>query len=492
MTLFIDQTGVPTAVFANLVVISGSDGGLGTSIVAGDPTVLQVTYAQSVSSVTANRLNTLVNSNFGGTPIVITGLPSSGQDPTAAPGTQISGNGVTFVDGNGVIRVVYDTGQCFGAGIATFDTSNNPIPTPNPVIVYHELSHALHAATGTTASTSAAEEVAAEKDENDERTALGCPLRDVNNHNGACGGVPTACGTVPGSGGVTVECFVVTAAYASAREPEIERLRQVRELFASGSRVGQEFFDLLYAEYGLFSPRLAADMHRSPELRVAVRLLLVNPVLDCCTIIQQYCAHGYRTESLIENVAMRLGQTRRVLRDHGITARDAHWFSRGLVHLGRQPPGSIRMPSGDSRGFAAIALLSHLAQVLDRSQTSLPLTRWGLSVPLARYWHILAAALDKQPALPALAGRLLDSLPEWLASAPTIESTSLMSLDMLVSDLRPLLAALPADPAFQQAVYGPLLQRYRRHVTFDLEETLSGLHNKCPASPDVGEVRHGQ
>src|SRR5262249_7204947 len=139
-----------------------------------------------------DRLNTLVNTDFG-TPIVVTAL-NGGNDPHS--GLDVTGNGFTYVDnssGSNIIRVAYDVSQACGAGIALFDINGNPIATPNPVILYHELSHAFHDAINQTPFPQNAcpgnttDEPAAEIDENVLRTQLGLCLRDVCNHGGQTG-----------------------------------------------------------------------------------------------------------------------------------------------------------------------------------------------------------------------------------------------------------------------------------------------------------------
>ena len=59
-------------------------------------------------------------------------------------------------------------------------------------MLYHELSHCFHFVTGTAAA-GAQEEVNAEIDENDMRDVRGIPHRDVNSHDGGCGGGVDPC-----------------------------------------------------------------------------------------------------------------------------------------------------------------------------------------------------------------------------------------------------------------------------------------------------------
>jgi hypothetical protein len=200
MALFLDENGDSGSAFSDLYTICEGDGGLGENPVLGDPSVQQVTYARSSAWATAVRLDTLVN---GGTvpplvpaipPIVVTAL-NGGNDPYT--GRSIAGNGATYVDtssGSAIIRVVYDISQNNGLGIQVVDVNGNPIPAPNEVILYHELSHAYHDAIGQNPFPQSAcpgntsDEPAAEIDENVLRALLGIALRDPCNHGVATGG----------------------------------------------------------------------------------------------------------------------------------------------------------------------------------------------------------------------------------------------------------------------------------------------------------------
>src|SRR5262249_17818674 len=144
-------------------------------------------------------------------PIVITAM-NGGNNPYKG-GDVITGKGETFVDNTDpkkpVIRVVYDVSQCctgtIGGGIACYDTKGNVISAPNPVVLYHELSHAYHVATNqlpfpqNACKSDTSDEPAAEIDENVLRNQLGLCLRDVCNHGGGCWYNANDCG---GSSGI--------------------------------------------------------------------------------------------------------------------------------------------------------------------------------------------------------------------------------------------------------------------------------------------------
>ena len=130
-----------------------------------------------------------------------------GNDPYT--GASIFANGHTYVDTAAsppVIHVAYDTSQAGGQGICVFDTSGNPISTPNVVILYHELSHAYHFALNQVPFPQSQcpavtdDEPAAEIDENVLRDELGLCDRDVCNHGGQLG-VGASCGGSETPGG---------------------------------------------------------------------------------------------------------------------------------------------------------------------------------------------------------------------------------------------------------------------------------------------------
>ena len=248
MSVFLDQSGSSADAFADCLTISRGDGNLGDLPVTGDTTIIQLTYDGSAPALpTAARLHALVHSNFGGTTvidsIIVTAL-SGGIDPYSM--SDVTGNGFTYTDSSGgstVIRVVYDYNNCNGSGIFVFDTSGNQISLARPPLLYHELSHAFRAATGSNLPN---DEPPAETDENVMRSALGYCLRDVNNHGGGCGhgddcsGPPT-----PDNGG----CFIVSAVTGSPRSAEVTGLRALRDRVASASSLGSQLIDAIYSDY---------------------------------------------------------------------------------------------------------------------------------------------------------------------------------------------------------------------------------------------------
>jgi hypothetical protein len=71
------------------------------------------------------------------------------------------------------------------------------------------------------------------------------------------------------------ECFIATAAYGSAYEPEVELLRQFRNNVLLNTRTGEAFFRRFYRQYYRFSPAIAAAMEREAETKEVMRWAIV-------------------------------------------------------------------------------------------------------------------------------------------------------------------------------------------------------------------------
>jgi len=379
MTLFIDQSGDSSAVFGDLYSISRQDGGLGDSNVAGDPTVIQVTYIETAGQpATADRLNTLVNTDFG-TPIVLTALPG-GIDPYS--GLDVTGNGFTYIDstsGADVIRIVYDDSQCVGSGIFMFDVDGNHISTPNPVILYHELSHAFRAATGTTQPN---DEIPAETDENVMRSELGLCLRDVNNHDGGCGS-GDSCGGTTNNG-----CFIVSAATGSRESAVVLRLKLQRDRIFRATDLGSRLMDAIYRDYYRFSPRIAAEMQKDPVIRDVVLSIAVRPLVAWYTLANVLALTPADDAAAVEAVA---GVWAAV--PSGIEAQEVAAALRSIQ-------ASEPLPADASLIFV------YLAERIQQAPR-MPFASWAILEPLVRVWTTYASGSD-----------VLEAVQAWLVAAP--------------------------------------------------------------------------
>jgi hypothetical protein len=430
MSLFLDLAGVSGTAFFNLLDIARGDGGLGLTDVVGDATVFKITYNEAPGQgPTADRLNTLVNTDFG-TPIVITAL-NGGNDPHT--GQDETGNGHTYVDSTGsspVIRVAYDVSQACGAGIFTFDVNGNKITTPNPVILYHELSHAFHDAINqnpfpqNACPGNTTDEPAAEIDENVLRTALGLCQRDVCNHDGGkgagsdCGGSAGNPDSGPPAGGCPAGnkgCFIVSAATGSPESEEINQLRRLRDRVSVVSGLGAQLIDLVYGEYFQFSPAVAEQLAGDVMARQAVLAVVVRPLLAWYALAGAL-GPGFENRSTEEAA--------RAVVDACPTLFGRSAVANALAALrsdGELSPGAARALGQFAPGIREVAGMRFVA--------------WAILDPLARLWS--AAARDSD---------MVHEVAQWLAAAPleaTVPPTDPVALDREIAALARLLAFRP-------------------------------------------------
>ena len=291
MSLFIATTDGTTTfrldqVEVDLISIVKVDSGIefqedATQVIEGVTTV-PVAYAQTETGPTPDRVNALVNNvGFAAPPhIVAFGVDDSF---VLSDGTPLKGNGVAIPVGESGnpftahVATFYDVTLCGGQGVWVDKEGGGTTQESTDVILYHELSHCFHFVTGTTAPTSAQEEVNAETDENDMRDVLGYAHRDAQSHNGGCGGGPApSC------------CIVASLATGSPYSREVNRFRRYRESTLRGSDVGDDFFQCLFHGYYAFSPEVVRLLGRTPELGRVVRDRYVVPLLAASELLIEY------------------------------------------------------------------------------------------------------------------------------------------------------------------------------------------------------------
>lgn len=431
MSIFLDNAGAAGTGFFNLLTVSGEDGGLGLTEVPGDATISQVTYLETAGQpATADRLNQLVNNIFPGPVvptqnIVVTPL-NGGNDPYLSG--DITGNGVAYIDRTGtspVIRIVYDVSQCCGAGIFLFDTGGNEITDPNPVIVYHELSHAFRAVTGTNLPD---DEVPAQTDENVLRAQLGLCLRDVNNHDGGCGsgndcggsvgnadgGPPSGgCASASGGGG----CFIVSATTGSPASAEVTRLRYLRDRVAAASSLGAQLIEEIYREYYQFSPGIAANLEEDAVARKAVLWVVVRPLLAWYTL-----AGAVALDRADENAVTQ-------------AAQDV--ISACPTYLGGSSLGALleRIRFSEPLPADAPKLLIDLAPRLQKA-ARMRFASWAILDPLIRVWKA-----------PGSHYHVIDEVSQWLATAPLEALTPPSDSESMEVEFRGLAGLFDFQPA---------------------------------------------
>jgi hypothetical protein len=322
MALFIqnDATGAgagslaPNQAFVDLATIANGDTGLGLAAQAGNQQ--QVTYARTLGGPPPTRLDNLVNTTFnpdyglgaGPQAVNIIILPvlanftlNDGRSILTVGGTSLppSNSGLVgaVLNTTNNCLVIYDTTQNNAKGYCTARAGTGgtlDLQTPNPVILYHELSHAFRIVNNGQLAVTAAcnpsspEEHAAIVDENDMRTQLAAAgttpvLRDPGNH----------CGAVC-SGGGTPPCCTIIASVASGSplSTEVLALRALRDSLLRKNEVGFSFFELLHHDYYAFSPQVCVLMAQHPDLQKDILEGFVRPLVNVFGLIERYALGG--------------------------------------------------------------------------------------------------------------------------------------------------------------------------------------------------------
>ncbi len=332
MTVFIqnDATGAgggnldPNQAAVDLAIIANGDTGLGLAAAVGNRQ--QVTYAQTLAGPPPNRLSTLVNTNFnpnygGGAqnvnvillPVLANFMLNDGTSILVVGGTALppQGSGLAGANLNNTndCLVIYDTTQNNGSGYCTARAGTGgtlDLATPNPVILYHELSHAFRIVTNALLALTAGcnpsspEENAAITDENDLRnqiaaaTGSAAVLRDPGIH---CGTVCSGGGGGGGGGGSSC-CIIASVASGSPLSQEVAALRAVRDGLVRRSEVGFALFQRLHFDYYAFSPQVCVLMARHPALQPFVLEGFVRPLVGMLGLMRLATQEGGSAETL--------------------------------------------------------------------------------------------------------------------------------------------------------------------------------------------------
>jgi hypothetical protein len=263
-----------------------------------------VTYSRNETGPTPERLDVLAN-NTGinvGSPVSYVSPPhiivfAVDDSFTLTDGTTVialAGNGIAFQAGDPFspftshVAAFYDQTLCGGAGVwVVKQGGGDTVQQTTAIILYHELSHCFHFVTGTTASTSAQEEINAETDENDMHDVQNVPHREVTSHLGGCGGgcphggVPPDCDC----------CIIASLATGSPYSNEVGRFRYLREHILRRSEVGDDFFKHFFYHYYGFSPEVCRLMGHRPTLSPLIRNHFVVPLLAGIELLIHYADH---------------------------------------------------------------------------------------------------------------------------------------------------------------------------------------------------------
>ncbi|TMJ02559.1 MAG: hypothetical protein E6G97_12065 [Alphaproteobacteria bacterium] len=417
-----DGTGTifPNRAFGHLFLAVNIDGGLGETNNLADPKGIQITYARTDGGIPAVRIDTLANElapTNAAIDIII--FPVSGSfvlnDGTLI--TSAAGVAVPVGDINNPtaadIVTFYDTSQCNGSGYWVDKEGGGTTTEPPEIILYHELSHCFHFSSGTTAATSAAEEVAAETDENDLRDQQGLPHRNAASHNGGCGGGPTNC------------CIVVSIATNSAFSPEVNRLRVVRDYLVRRTRVGDEFIDRLLYQYYSFSPEVCRAMAQSPGLGDQIRERWVVPLIFALELAVHAGDQSFDAEAIGRELDRQLGDDRLAARVDAAKAAELVAIVR--IALSGSVPDAIGLPQ------SAAKLLPILRERLAEAEH----VRWAL-LRIVGIWAQAALRRlggERSRAVGLWVRRELES---WLADAPVDEIWSKFGAAEAASELEDL------------------------------------------------------
>jgi hypothetical protein len=433
----------PGEVGMHLLVIADLDDGYGEEPVSNN--LIPVSYARTASGPPPERLDDLVNNaaytnntgirgvdaNFN---IAGVGLVSDFAGvaiPSGDPANPIANTHLTY----------YDVTENGGAGYPACDLSNSPIPSPGPIVLYHELSH-IHDYHNGLDST----EFDAMTDENELRAQLGAEYgqRDPNNHTG-CGTTPSTC------------CVVASISTGWPRSTQLHELRKVRDRLLRRSEVGYDFFGLLFADYYNFSPEACRLLAERPGFTGFVRERIVDPLVIALRMVDSWRAaypspemagrqfvaelDAYptlRSLSLadLEATLDLLGEAA----SWGTTAAGAHpEFARELDELARRVPrsGPVKWALAAPIGLV-YETLRDIAREMAASRWSVRMLmafdRWSGELPISDAWRRWTRIeLEQQ----------LEVLAQTLLLTP---SSRRVFMDRLLTSLRTC-APPPADDA---------------------------------------------
>jgi len=204
------------------------------------------------------------------------------------------------------MEVVYDTTDCGGTGSWFLASPSTWVPGAPDVFLFHELTHGLRACklvdpwsvhdypkSKFAAAWDKVEEEARSA-ENGYRQSRSPPLppRLVSSALADYAGCnPPPLGSLPAGSSPPPprspetddneagQCFVATAAYGSALEPEVELLRRIRDDVLRRTRAGAEFFEDFYEPYYRVSPAIVELMRSDPRVMEVVRWAIVHPIV---------------------------------------------------------------------------------------------------------------------------------------------------------------------------------------------------------------------
>jgi hypothetical protein len=471
VTLFIqtDATGAgagsldPNQAAVDLAIATNGDTGLGLNAAVGNRQ--QVTYARTLAGPPPVRVDTLVNTNFSpdygagpqAVPVIVLPVLSNfvlndGTSILVVGGTALAPQGTglpgSAANNTNDCLVIYDTTQNNGAGYCTARAGTGgtlDLATPNPIILYHELSHAFRIvnntllALGPTCNPASPEESAAITEENDLRTqianAMGTAvvLRDPNIN---CGAV---CGGGGGGGGGGSCCIIASVASRSPMSGEVQMLRALRDQFLRRTEVGFAFFRQLFHDYYSFSPQVCTAMSREPSLPPLVLEGYVRPLISVLQLMRELALDGSRDTAL----------GRRFVQAHADVAE-----CEGRLTLLQQVE---RLWDGDE--LPAHGPAREVAELIRRHACTSEHVQWALIDPVRLYAQALAAHLCGHSAA-AIGRGLRTGFDRWSERFPIDHVWASLPASELEAELRTLETVLLRSARARTGFRRRLLQRF--------------------------------
>lgn len=310
MSLFIDLAfGTESKIYDDLIQISRCDPGLSTdgASIYGYPGGIpntQVLYRQAQQGVfSSNFLLAIINSPY---PVTIHGVGSD----YMVEGEVLLGGRTVSPDGSKAVHIYIDVTDAMGRGIYVIGTTGTKIPEPQPVILFHELSHVYYWIYDI--YDKATSELKAHVDENTFRQQLGMPLRHPTIRDGGkfdevdldSEDFPR-CDMVAGSGDFSLgHCLVATAATGSEATREVEALRRARARYKDLTLWTSLISGPALRAYSQFSPLIVQDMDRDQALKLAMLTYAVRPVFHFMRAVEAYL----ETSQKGEDASTRLGE----------------------------------------------------------------------------------------------------------------------------------------------------------------------------------------
>jgi hypothetical protein len=464
MPLFIleDATGIGNdeidsfQAFIDCVIIANDDG-----VGINDPVngMQQVTYARTENGPPQLRLDALVNTTFtpdyGSGPqqvdiVVIPGLAGFQLDDgtdfrhngtaLAPQGSGLAGSSLNTTD---FCLVIYDTQQ--NICVARQGSGDIDLNISNPVVLYHEFSHAFRIVNNTllalsgTCDPSSPEENAAIVDENDLRTQIADrqgetpALRDPGIH---CGDV----GCDPGC------CIIATVASKSFSSSQVRFLRSVRDHFVRSTEVGYAFFQKFFYDYYSFSPQVCTIMASNPGIPEHLLEGYINPLLDFWRIMIERSGNNFSDAELgaafIRHHADRDAAQERL---EALSQTVAYWLQDESTGAGAPP---------------------ELLKLLRERAWPSEYMQWALVTPVRIYHDVLKlylAGADETE----IGRRFNAELDSWTPYFPISDFWAALTAEEVVKELEFCENVLLQSPAARKRFHQRLLERFADITSID-------------------------